>query len=154
MIGIWESWETLWCSCWDKCFLWRRPSVWTQPVGGPLRTRRLGQLICQSPGIRDTRPLVHFEVGGGGQGGTPGRRDWHGKCSHVKGIITEQSRGSSTHWHVIYRAAWRDYISLRRDTKRSPSFNNEEEYLSSPLKTTFSFKKPKRFLQSAHKSSM
>lgn len=69
MIGIWESWETLWCSCWDKCFLWRRPSVWTQPVGGPLRTRRLGQLICQSPGIRDTRPLVHFEVGGGGRVG-------------------------------------------------------------------------------------
>lgn len=59
---------------------------------------------------------------GVGWGFWAGRPDWHGKCSHVKGIITEQRRGSTTDWHFIHwqSEACRDYILLRRDMNRSP----------------------------------
>lgn len=87
------------------------PKARLQPVRGLLRTRRSSQAICQSWGIRDRRPSVNSGRGGWVRGG-------RGKCSHVKGIIWEQSQGIT--------AGWRDYISLRRDTNCSLCFDGQQ----------------------------
>lgn len=110
-----QSSSVIWAEALSQCSgRTRRP--WAQPVRGLLRTRRSGQAICQSWGIRDRRPSVNSGRGGWVRGG-------RGKCSHVKGIIWEQSEGSTV--------GWRDYISLRRDTNRSLCFDEWRVFLRS-----------------------